>query len=75
MVRYDKGEDPNMYAYWLETMANDRIDTLRREATERRMVAESTPATEPIRSRLYRRLAPLLRSAPTMSPRPRACVC
>jgi hypothetical protein len=65
-----------MHEYWLQSISNDRIETLRRAADRRRLIATiaRTPV-EPLADRLHRRVAALLAPFAPLAPRPQPCTC
>jgi hypothetical protein len=65
-----------MHQYWLQSISNDRTETLRRAADQRRLVATiaRTP-DDPLASRLHKRLAALLAPFAPLAPRPQPCTC
>lgn len=66
-----------MHSYWSQTISNDRIDMLRREANRRRLVATAARVpTESLSTRLGRqRLTALLASVAPLAPQPQPCTC
>jgi hypothetical protein len=65
-----------MHQYWLESISTDRIETLRRAADRRRLVASiARRPAEPLASQLQQRFAGRLPSFGPLAPRPQPCTC
>lgn len=65
-----------MHPYWAQTISNDRIETLRREADRRRLVATAADVSaDPLSTRLPKRLAALLALVAPVGPQPQPCTC
>jgi hypothetical protein len=65
-----------MHPYVLQTISNDRIGTLRREADLRRLIAtDAGVPADPLSTRLHKRLAALLALVAPLGPQPQPCTC
>lgn len=65
-----------MHRYWLQTITQDRIETLRSEADRRRLVASAARVPrDPLSARLQRRIASLVPLIAPLDRRPQPCTC